>query len=325
MSNSDPKPRTRSRSEVARRTAQDLIDSRRLLYFFHVCRLGSLTLAEQYLGVAQSAISRQLQQLESDLDVKLLQRTGRGVAMTELGRLLFERAEAMLEAMAETRVQLDFARRRPAIQVSIAASTSFMSLFMPEVTRRFIEAFPDATLRAIEASSGQVFEMLASGRVDLAVVIHAHNSQKLMLKKLITEPLVVICSPGNPAAKRKVITPEELCELSLVLPVNPYGSRAIIEKYLTDAGLEARPRLEIDSLALSKAAVKLHDLCTVLPTSTCSDELARGELAAVRLSPPISRTLHVASLRNKPLSVAAKTLTSLLAEEVRARAPKQAD
>lgn len=314
-----------SRNEVLRRTTHDLIDSRRLLYYFHVCRLGSLTLAEQFLDVAQSAISRQLQQLEADLGVTLLQRTGRGVTMTEPGRLLFERAEEMLETMAETRAQLDLARRRPAVQVSIAASTSFMSVFMPQVMRRFVDAFPDATLRAIEASTGQVFEMLAAGRVDLAVVPHAHNSQKLSLKRLITEPLVMICAPDNPVAKRRVIAPADLCELPLVLPANPHGSREIIEQYMRNAGVEARPRLEIDSLVLSKAAMKLNRFCTVLPASTCSDELARGELTAVRFSPPISRTLHIASLRSKPLSVAARTLSRLLAEEVRAQAPSQAE
>jgi len=310
----------RARSEIARRAAHNLIDSRRLFYFYHVGRLGSLTLAEQYLDVAQSAISRQLQQLEADLDVRLLQRTGRGVTLTDAGRLLFERAEAMLESMADTRAQLDLARRRPAVQVTIAASTSFMSVFMPEVVRRFVDAFPDANLRAIEASTGQVYEMLAAGKVDLAIVPHAHNSQKLLLKKLITEPLVLICSRENPVSRRRTISAQDLSELALVVPANPYGSRAIIDEYLRNAGVEARPHLEIDSLVLSKAAVKSPQFCTVLPASTCVDEIARGELVAVRFSPPITRTLHVASLRSKPLSVAAKALSRELARAVRKKA-----
>ena len=68
---------------------QGVIDSRRLLYFFHVARTGSFTVAETVLNVAQSAISRQIQLLESELNVQLLSRNGRGVSLTPAGEILF--------------------------------------------------------------------------------------------------------------------------------------------------------------------------------------------------------------------------------------------
>src|SRR5258708_32915527 len=85
-------PRTRGAAGIS----QDLIDSKRLLYFFHVARMRSFSAAEAILGVAQPALSRQIQQLESELGVQLLVRNGRGVSLTQYGTILQEQAGTIL-------------------------------------------------------------------------------------------------------------------------------------------------------------------------------------------------------------------------------------
>ena len=160
-----PKPR----SDVAEGAAQHVIDSRRLFYFFHVARLGGLTGAEAYLDIAQSAISRQILQLETDLGVQLLRRTGRGMALTEVGTLVYERAQIILGEMLETYSEIDLAVRQPSGQISIAAPYMFIRGFMCQVLERFSATYPDVHLRVLEASTGQVADLLAAGHVDLAV------------------------------------------------------------------------------------------------------------------------------------------------------------
>ena len=95
-------PSVRDKSVITSIATKSLLDSKRLFYFYHVARLGSLTTAETVLDVAQSAISRQLQQLEAELGEQLLERTGRGVKLTEAGELLFRQATSILGEMAST-------------------------------------------------------------------------------------------------------------------------------------------------------------------------------------------------------------------------------
>jgi len=76
--------------------SRSLLDSRRLFYFYHVARLGSVSAAEAVLDIAQSALTRQIQQLEAELDEQLLQRNGRGMMLTPAGEILFRQAESIL-------------------------------------------------------------------------------------------------------------------------------------------------------------------------------------------------------------------------------------
>lgn len=312
----DRKSSGRIRSDVNALATRGLVDSRRLLYFYHVARLGSFSQAEAYLDVAQPAITRQVQQFEADLGVELLRRNGRGVALTAAGQVAFAHAEKLMADMAEMRLQVDAASLEPQKSVSIAASTTFMTLFMPEAVRKFVSEYPAVRLQAHEGSSGRVYDMLIAGEVDMAVVLHAAHSQKLKMQKLTSDPLVVLASAKHPAAGKKSLTAEELREMNLVLPASPHGSRAVIESYLGAAGVRVSPTLELDSLALTISVIRNPDLCTILPVVACRSYASTGEFAMVPLSPPLSRTVYLAHLRDKPLTGPAKALANAISAAV---------
>lgn len=320
MPSAPSKPVPRVKSAIAGIASKNLLDSKRLFYFFHVARLGSLTTAEAVLDVAQSAISRQIQQLEAEVGEQLLQRTGRGVTLTEAGELLFRQAEAILQEMASTMEMIDQIKRRPAGgQITIASPPTFSALYMPEVVKRFVDAFPDVRMVAYEGSTGQVYDLLASGQVDLAIVLHAATSQKLALQKLSTEPLLLIVSPRHPMAKAKSVAREALASLDVVLPVGSHGSRALVEAYCEEAGIHLDPRLRLDSLNMTKAVLADGRFCAVLPHLACAGEIARGELVGIPLSPVLKRTLYLASLRDRPQTPHMKALAREIASVVRGK------
>ena len=317
---SNPKPAGRAKSAIAGIASKNLLDSKRLFYFFHVARLGSLTTAEAVLDVAQSAISRQIQQLEAEVGQQLLQRTGRGVTLTEAGELLFRQAEAILQEMASTMELIDQLNRRPAGgQITIASPPTFSSLVMPEVVKRFVEAFPDVRLIAYEGSTGQVYDLLAAGQVDMAIVIHAATSQKLALQKLSTEPLFLMVSPRHPLAKARSVERAQLATLEVVLPVGSHGSRALVEAYCEEAGIHLDPRLRLDSLNMTKAVLSDGRFCAVLPQLACAAEIARGDIVPVPLAPVLKRSLYLATMRDRPQTPHMKAMAREIASVVRGK------
>ena len=88
--------------------------------------MGSFSAAEAILGIAQPALSRQIQQLATDLGAKLLERNGRGVSLTQYGLILQKQALAILGEMSNALEQLETARRRPTGQISIAAPAGML-------------------------------------------------------------------------------------------------------------------------------------------------------------------------------------------------------
>lgn len=316
----DAKDRARAKPSFAEISARNLIDSRRLFYFFHVARLGSLSMAETFLGVVQSAISRQLQQLESELGEQLLVRTGRGVTLTPAGEVLFKQAENILQEMASTIDLLEQSKRQPgSAQITIASPPTFSNVYMPEVVQRFVKLFPDVRLVAHEASTGQVFDFLATGQVDLAIVLHESTSQKLALQKLAVEPLMLITNPSHPIAKEKSVARDALSALKMTLPAAAHGSRTLIESYFGEAGIVIDPKLRLDSLGMTKAVLRQGGYCTILPLEACSAEVQRGELVAIPLVPALKRTVYLASLRDRELTPYMKALSKEIAAVVRAR------
>jgi DNA-binding transcriptional LysR family regulator len=316
----EPKTPSRPRSAIAGISARNLIDSRRLFYFFHVARLGSLSTAEAVLGVVQSAISRQLQQLEADVGEQLLLRTGRGVTLTPAGELLYKQAETILQEMASTVDQIEQLKRRPVeAAITIASPPTFSNVYMPEVVQRFVTAFPDVHLVAYEASTGQVYDYLASGQVDMAIVLHESSSHKLAMQKLVVEPLMVIAAASHPVAKRKSVAREQLPELEMILPVASHGSRALVQTYCDEGGITLDPRLRLDSLGMTKAVLRNGRFCTILPLVACAAEVESGELVAVPLVPPLKRTVYLASLRDREQSPYMKALAREIGNVVRSK------
>ena len=300
---SRPASSTRDKSTITSIATKSLLDSKRLFYFYHVARLGSLTTAETVLDVAQSAISRQLQQLEAELGEQLLERTGRGVKLTEAGELLYRQASSILGEMASTVELIQQIKKRPTSgSISIASPPTFSNLYMPQVVKRFVEMYPQIRLNAYEASTGQVHDYLATGQVDLAIVLHSSHSQKLKMQKLAEEPLLVVAHASHPVARKKQVDRHDLPLLELLLPVAANGSREVIEQYCHQGGITLDPIIRLDSLGMIKAVLREGKHATLLPRLACAQEIDSGEFICRPLLPMLKRTVYLASLRDREVT-----------------------
>lgn len=288
------------KSEFADVASAGLLDSRRMFYFFHVVRTGSFTAAEAALDIAQSTLSRQIQQLEEDVGEQLLQRTGRGVSLTQAGEIIYRQSEAVLREIASAREQLSAARKSARGSISIAVPRPFSTRYLPEVMQRFVDEFPDVHLTVLEASSGHVYQYLADGAVDFAVVLHSPNTQKIVARKLLNESLNLVVRRDHPLAKFESIPRESLRSIALMLPAAPNGTRAILERYFDSGDLSIDPALRLDSVSLMKEMIARGKYAAILPSMACETQLKDGYFIAIPLSPAISRTLFLASLRDRP-------------------------
>ncbi|WP_042876782.1 LysR family transcriptional regulator [Cupriavidus necator] len=309
------RPPAAAKAEGASLANQGVLDSRRLLYFFHVARTGSFTVAETILNVAQSAISRQIQLLESELDVQLLSRNGRGVSLTPAGEILFGQAKAILDEMSETMDRLRVSRRSPGGQVSIASFASVMSVVMPEVIRRFQRSYPDVEITARQGATGEVYDQLARGEVDVAILSQPMANKRVVQHKLLVEPLSVVVAKSHPMAGKPHLEREDLASLEFVLPASQRGLRQLIEQYV-GPGAELVAPIRADSTSLMKALVRTGRYATLLPQLSFApaEEPQPDDFSLIPLKPKFTRTLVVAALAER----AEMPLVASLIKEVQA-------
>jgi LysR family nitrogen assimilation transcriptional regulator len=302
--------------------ATNLLNSRRLFYFFHVARMGSFTAAEAHLDTAQSALSRQIRQLEAELGTRLLERSGHGVELTETGTVLYEYARQVLELMGEAFDEVHRSQGAPHHRVVLAAPTSFSTRFFPVVLRSYAKRFPQVHISVFEASNSQIYEMLTSGMVDLAVVLYQANSPKVVGRKLFDDQLVAVGRAGHPQLKVASLRRDDLPKLKLILPASTMGTRELLERYASEVGITLEPVLRLDNTSLTLEMIRGEQAyCTIMPRLACAADVASGEFVAVPLRPRLQRTLHLSRLRNRRQTDALRVLGEEIVSAVRAETP----
>jgi DNA-binding transcriptional LysR family regulator len=280
---------------MAENSGLPVFDSRRLLYFYHVAKLGSISLAQAVLNAPQPVISRHINKLEEEIGLQLLDRNGRGVTMTQFGEILFRRAESILQAMEDAIEELELARRQPTGQVRIAAPATFMTLYMPEIIRRFMHEQPDVELVAAQALTGEIYEKLIADKVDIGIVLNVPNRAKFDVHQLLVEPMVCIVGKGHPLAGETSITRKMLGGHRLVVPSSALGLRQLIDSYMNAGGLAIIAHLQIDSVPLIREVVAQNQLATLLPQSTSRLEFDSAKFTTIEMVPTLTRTLYAAS------------------------------
>jgi DNA-binding transcriptional LysR family regulator len=179
-----------------------MLDLTRLRVLAAVARHGSVTAAARALHYAQPSVSHHLARLEAETGTRLLQRVGRGVRLTEAGRLLAERAEEILGRLDAAEAELAEHAGLRAGRVRLAAFPSALGTYVPEAAARFTAANPGVELRFVEAEPPDALRLLRAGEVDVAVVFHHEDEPSpagdgVRTTALLTEPLYLVTKAGG--------------------------------------------------------------------------------------------------------------------------------
>ncbi|WP_433791698.1 LysR family transcriptional regulator [Actinoplanes sp. CA-252034] len=153
-----------------------MLDVTRLTVLAAVAKHGSVTAAARALHYAQPSVSHHLARLEAETGSRLLQRVGRGVRLTEAGRLLADRAEEILGRLAAAEAELAELTGLRAGRVRLAAFPSALGTFVPVAAAGFATAHPGVDLRFAEAEPPAAVRLLRGGEVD-AALLFAHSGE----------------------------------------------------------------------------------------------------------------------------------------------------
>jgi DNA-binding transcriptional LysR family regulator len=153
-----------------------MLDATRLRVLVAVARHGSVTAAAHALNYAQPSISHHIARLESETGAKLMERSGRGVRLTEAGQLLAERAEEILGRLdaAEAELAAHIGLRQG--RVRLAAFGSALGVLVPAASARLRSERPTTDLTAIQAEPSDALRLLRAGLVDVALVFRYYVS-----------------------------------------------------------------------------------------------------------------------------------------------------
>ncbi len=193
-----------------------LMDIDLLEAFRAIARHGSITNAAHALGHTQSAVSRQVAALETEIGARLLDRLPRGVALTEEGRCVLPHAEAMLDRLATARRDLDALRGLAGGRLRVGAFPTAVAALVPQALAAFRAAHADVALTLVEGRTPELLERLLAGDADVAVVSapmdRPLDATRINLNHLLDEQLLLAVPRHHRLAHRRLIHLAELAE-----------------------------------------------------------------------------------------------------------------
>jgi LysR family nitrogen assimilation transcriptional regulator len=294
------------------------IDLRQLRYFVAVAETGSFNAAAGTLHIAQSALSRHVQTLEQVCGGPLMERSVRGVVLTEAGELLLARARFLLAEAASTLSEINELNGEPGGLVRMAAPPSFGDILYPPLAIGIAKRFPRVQLELREELNDDALSGLRQGVLDLAVVSAPEPDPHIAYTPLCAEPMILAGAPGDP---RLAVTPfplKGLPDLPLILPVGS-GWISVAQRRLgRQADLtHARSRVHVQSPGPIKAMLRAGLGYGVLPASAIQQELVAGELSGTPIEDfCVMRVLAVP--HGRPLRRATVAVAQTISSEVAA-------
>jgi DNA-binding transcriptional LysR family regulator len=287
---------------------------RQLETFLAVARAKNFTRAGEALHVSQSTLSQHVLELERELGVRLFDRLGRAVTLTEAGRLLEEQATRIAAAVAGARRTIDELKGLERGSLVIGASTTPGIYVLPSVIGAFRRRYPGIDVSLRIGNSRVIEERIRADEADLGVVGgHILGAKEQCLAAGLLDELLLIVPPRHPWTKRREVTPRELTDVPVLMREQGSATRLVTERALRQAGVKVTLAMELDHVEAIKQAVIAGLGVAFVSTYAVRGEIATRRLYGVRLKGlRVRRHFHVIHNEARSLTSSARAFVALL-------------
>ena len=232
------------------------MELRHLRYFVAIAETGSLTVAaEKKLYTSQPSLSRQIKDLEDQVGTPLLNRSSRGVTLTDAGKAFLDHARL---ALHQVDAAVEAARRaaQPAKQrFAMGFLTGQEMTWLPEAMRVLRAELPNIDVTVSSDYSPDLGEAVARGRLDIAFM-RAEPELDLKYRRVLQELLVALMPSDHPLTARSSVRAKDLVGVPFIAMANKARVlRTVIDGYLEQAGIELTPAQLVDNPAMVMSLV----------------------------------------------------------------------
>ncbi len=295
-------------------------DFHELRSFVAVADLESFRAAAEQLNISAPALSRRVDRLETMLGTRLLERTTRRVALTNVGRTFLEHARAALDELEGATLAItEMAEQRTGL-VTVACVPSAVYYFLPEVLKTFTGRYPRIRVRIIDEGANEVLASVADGRADFGLNFVGAQEPGIAFRALYRESFVLAVRRDSPLAKRRRVAWSEIRELPFMSVARTSGNRLLLDVALAKSGIRVNSQYEVSHVSTLLGLVEAGLGVAAIPRLAMPAGAKHPTLAAVDLiKPSVDRTVGLITRHGHKLSPPAEELVGLLRSAAKAR------
>ncbi|WP_349358100.1 LysR substrate-binding domain-containing protein [Stappia sp.] len=244
----------------------------------------SIQNAARELNISQPAATKMIKDLELDFEVRLFDRTNRGVVPTAFGDALIRHGKLIFAQVSNAAQELDDLIEGSSGRVVIGTLLAASPTLLPQAIERVLAERPNVAVKVVEGTNEALMPALRSGEIDMVVgrlPTHRHRSE-ITQEKLFDERIVAVCGPGHPLAGRRAVTFEDLKPFGWILPPVETSLRRQLDKFFIDED-QYFPAVMFESISYltNRAMLQARDLIGLFPVHVAEQDIAAGSLARI--------------------------------------------
>ncbi|GAA0815628.1 LysR family transcriptional regulator [Clostridium tertium] len=280
------------------------------------CQVGkskSFSKASNELYMTQPAVSQAIMQLERELDIRLFNRTSKGVTLTNEGSLLFEYVNSAINLINVGEEKILEFKDLTVGELKIGVGDTISKYFLLPYLEIFHNKYPNLKFKIINGTTLELCALIKSGEIDISICNLPITDPSLEVIPCGEVRDIFVCGEKYKDLSEKKISLEELVKYPLIFLEPSSNSRKYVEKFMLSNGIKISPEFELGSfdLLLEFAKINLGIACVVKEFS--KDYLEKGLLYEVNTLEEIpSRSIGVCHLKSVPLSLASTKFVEIL-------------
>jgi molybdate transport repressor ModE-like protein len=259
------------------------VDFVTLKLFCAIAQSGSITKGANECSLALSAASRRISELEDTVGLMLLDRSTKGVTLTQAGHTVMQHALRLFQGFEQFSNELSEYRKGVKGHVRLWANMSSLTEFLPSALASFLKQHPEIQVEVEEQLSGDIVKALLDGIADIGVLADGTPTAGLDTSIVGHDDLVIVCSKSHPIKSKKRISFEECLSYDFVGLNRGSSLLELTSRQAEKLGKQMRLRIQVRSYDAMCQMIAVNLGVGVLPLQACAPQIKAMDLQAIPL------------------------------------------
>jgi len=281
---------------------------KQLEVFLAVAETRSFTHGAERSFLTQSTVSQHISSLENEFDIRLLDRTGKGVCLTEAGKIFFDYATQILAGTKEMTLAIQRFKGMEQAVLRIGGSNIPGIYIIPRFLPFFQERHPGVSVHLTQGTSHEIVQKLKNEQIEIGIVGHPFTDDNVQFSPLCCDNIILVVNATHSWKDKQEISIDSLFEASFLFREEGSGTHSAVQKALDNAGIDTaklRVTARLGSNEAIKQGVSQGSGVSFVSELSVRKEWVSGELFPVKIRNfTISRNFYLIFRRGRELSPA---------------------
>lgn len=275
----------------------------RLKVFFTVANRLSFTKAAAELFITQPAVSKHIQELEEQYKIKLFERNGSKILLTNAGEVLLKHTKNIFEVYREIDFDMSELINQQKGLLRLGASTTISQYIIPPVLARFHQKMQDIKVNLLNGNTEQIEKALLNKEIEIGIVEGQSRNQSIKYTEFLKDELVLVCNSSNPLINKEQVTQGDLKGMRFVMREQGSGTLEVIEHALKPFEInlsQLTVEMQLGSTESIKSYLMNSDCVAFISIHAIEKELKNNELVIIDIDNlVIERFFYIITLQGK--------------------------